>query len=122
MFRRSLIAMTLAAGALVTGLGTASAAPATAAPATAGATPGGSQTASGCRIVSDLYRDGNTIFAAAETVPCEVPISVALYRNGERVSQQSGGAAPHIEFPCTPVSFDVLWTNSRGDKLTTNCF
>jgi hypothetical protein len=117
MFRRSLIAITLAAGALVTGVGTASAAP-----ATAEATPGGSRAASGCHIVSDLYRDGNTIFAAAETVPCEVPIFVALYRNGVLVAKQEGGAAPHIEFPCTPVSFDVFWTNSRGDKLTTNCF
>ncbi|MEU4218071.1 hypothetical protein [Actinoplanes sp. NPDC026623] len=117
MFRRTLMAIAVAAGALVTGLGTASAAS-----ASVGAIPGGGQAATGCHIVSDLYRDGNTIFAAAETVPCEVPISVALYRNGELVAQQSGGAAPHIEFPCTPVSFDVFWKNSRGDKLTTNCF
>lgn len=113
MFRRSLIAMTLAAGALVAGVATANAAPAAA---------GGSQAAPGCHIVSDLYRDGNTIVTDAETVDCEVPIFVALYRNNVLVSKQSGGAAPNIFFPCTPVNFDVVWKNSRGDHLTTNCF
>jgi len=113
----SLIAMTFAGGALVAGVASAGAAS-----ATTSATAGGSQAASGCRIVSDLYRAGNTIFTAAETIPCETPISLALYRDGVLVAQQSGGAGPNIAFPCTPVSFDVVWKNSRGDVLTTNCF
>jgi hypothetical protein len=104
MFKKSLIAMTLTAGALAAG-----AAPAMAAPAT------------GCQIASDLYRSGNTIVTDAETT-CQVPISLALYRNNVLVSKFEGGAAINIIFPCTPVSFTVNWKNSRGDVLATNCF
>jgi hypothetical protein len=92
--------------------------------ATANAAPaaaGGSQPATGCQIASDLYRDGNTIVTDAEST-CQVPISLALYRNDVLVSKFSGGAAINIFFPCTPVSFDVDWKNSRGDHLKTNCF
>jgi hypothetical protein len=92
--------------------------------ATAGAAPaavGGSRPVTGCQIASDLYRDGNTIVTDAEST-CQAPISLALYRNDVLVSQFSGGAAINIFFPCTPVSFDVDWKNSRGDHLKTNCF
>jgi hypothetical protein len=90
---------------------------ASAAPAAAG----GIRPATGCQIFSDLYRDGNTIVTDAEST-CQVPIFLALYRNDVLVSKFSGGVAINIAFPCTPVSFDVDWKNSRGDHLTTNCF
>ncbi|MDJ0463995.1 hypothetical protein [Streptomyces sp. H27-C3] len=99
---------------LTGGTGVASATVAGAAPAD----DRGTRVAPACRLVSDLYRDGNTIYANAETT-CRVPIGLSLFRDHALVTRQSGGAAINLAQPCTPVSFDVLWTTGAGDRLTT---